>query len=113
MSELLDVGGDRGLMHGDDVKGPANRKPVRVDRREKPKAAVGEWGTIADCKPGDVVCLEVTKKLALWAVVAWTYPDGSAMMRLWDMKRRKICLSQCHLRHVPHVVRVRFVELRP
>ena len=69
------------------------------------RAKVAATGTIAQCLGGDVV--DVGHRNG-WqrCSVAWTWPDGSAMVRI-------DCSNACEaLRFVPARVPVRFIELR-
>lgn len=87
-------------------------EPVFTGRRSKPagkEAEVGGDGTIARCLGGDEIWLynrAGTRRYS--AVIAWTWKDGSAMVRLIDNRG-----EWGPLREVPATALVEWRKVRP
>jgi len=104
-------------MHEDEFHGPSKGEHLWVSERDNPKgkqARAGELGTVANCLPGDVVCVEFVGRgrvVHCFASIGWVWPDGDVQAHLAP-PGQPISLRSEHLRLLRAGQRVRFVKVR-
>ena len=72
-------------MHENDLGSDNSYHSGFVHTRSKPKGKAGEvgkTGTISQCIPGDEVTVFDSGQEPWFAVIAWIYKDGAAMVRI-------------------------------
>ncbi len=107
------------LWHADTEAHEASPKPhhatVRfTDLRRSPglkTAAVGQLGRVGQSLPGDWFMFERWAELPWYCECAWLWPEGNAVVRMWNADRQCFDGRSNYKMTLPADMLVRFIRL--